>query len=250
MASRSRAWRPAESLLADPRVNVGHAERYASAAAGAALANWALRRRSREAWVLGALSAVMWYRAATGRCPVYSAAGVSTADETSTRRALSGRRGVNVESAVTINRAVEELYGYWRNFENLPRIMHHLVSVEQIDSRRSRWTAKAPMGATVTWDAEIINEVPNKVIGWRSLEGSTVVSAGSVNFEPLPGDRGTVVRVKLQYEPPAGRLGSWFAWLFGEEPSVQVREDLRRFKQLMEAGEVPTTAGQPVGGRA
>jgi uncharacterized membrane protein len=111
--------------------------------------------------------------------------------------------------------------------------MQHLISVDSIDGRRSRWRARAPMGATVEWQAEIINEVPNRLIGWRSLEGSEVVTAGSVNFEELPRG-GTRVRVKLQYEPPGGTLGSWVAWLFGEEPGVQIREDLRRFKEEME----------------
>jgi uncharacterized membrane protein len=222
-------------VTADPRRNVGQIERYASAIAGAALAAWAAERRSRESWPLAALSAVMWYRAASGRCPMYAAAGVSTAGETSTRRALSGRRGVNVEAGIAVARHVEELYTFWRRLENLPQVMQHLVSVEQIDTRRSRWRARGPLGTTVEWEAEIINEVPNKVIGWRSLEGSTVVTAGSVNFEELPG-RATGVRVKLQYDPPAGKLGAWVAWLFGAEPTVQIREDLRRFKDMMEGG--------------
>ena len=235
MARRSRSWNPAPSLTADPRRNVAQIERYASAIAGAAVAAWAAERKSRESWPLAALSAVLWYRAATGHCPMYAAAGVSTAGHTSTRRALSGPRGVNVEAGIDVARPVEELYTFWRRLENLPRVMHHLESVEEIDVRRSRWRARGPMGTTVEWEAEIINEVPNKVIGWRSLEGSTVVTAGSVNFETLPGN-GTGVRVKLQYEPPAGKLGAWVAWLFGEEPGVQIRDDLRRFKEMMEGG--------------
>jgi uncharacterized membrane protein len=235
MALRSRSWPPPEPLTHTWR-NVGQGERYASAVAGAALATWAVQRRSHDAWLLGAVSALMWYRATTGHCPMYAATGVSTA-ETNTRRALSGPRGVNVETAIAIARPVEELYAYWRRLNNLPRIMQHLVSVDEIDQRRSRWRARAPMGATIDWEAEIINEVPNRVIGWRSLDGSSVVTAGSVNFEPLPDNRGTTVRIKLQYEPPGSKLGSWVAWLFGEEPSVQIRDDLRRFKERMEAGQ-------------
>jgi uncharacterized membrane protein len=235
MLGRSRSWPPPASLAADPRRNVGQFERYASALAGAALATWAAQRRSREGWLLGSLSAVMWYRAATGHCPVYAAAGVSTADDTSTRRALSGPRGVNVEAAISIARPVEELYAYWRRLENLPRIMQHLISVTELDQRRSRWRAKGPMSTEVEWEAEIINEVPNRVIGWRSLAGSTIVTAGSVNFEPLTAG-GTSVRVKLQYEPPGGKFGAWVAWLFGEEPTLQIRDDLRRFKETMERG--------------
>jgi uncharacterized membrane protein len=132
------------------------------------------------------------------------------------------------------------VYAFWRRFDNLPRVMSHLESVTVLDDRRSRWVARAPMGSTVEWEAEINNEVPGKVIGWRSREGADVVSAGSVNFDALP-DGQTAVRVKLQYEPPAGRLGAWVAWLLGEEPSIQIRDDLQRFKQLMESGGSRTT---------
>ena len=189
----------------------------------------------RNPWAIGAgaLSAVLLYRASTARCPAYAAAGISTADRTNTKRALSGPRGVIVESGVTVNRPASQLYAFWRALENLPRVMQHLQSVTVLDDRRSRWVAKAPLGTTVEWEAEIINEVPDKVIGWRSIEGSTVVTAGSVNFEE--DGASTNVRVRLQYHPPGGKLGAWVAWVFGEEPSVQVDSDLRRFKELMEA---------------
>ena len=218
-----------------PRRNVGDAERWVSGAAGAALIGWALQHRAREteAWAAGALGAVLLYRAASGNCPAYSAAGINTADD-STRRALAGPRGVHVESSVTVNRPAHELYAFWRRFENLPRVMQHLESVTSEAGGRTTWVAKAPLGMTVQWTADVINEVPDKIIGWRSVEGSTVVTAGSVNFESLPGGQATDVRVKLQYEPPGGRLGSWIAWAFGEEPSLQVEEDLRRFKEAME----------------
>jgi uncharacterized membrane protein len=116
-----------------------------------------------------------------------------------------------------------------------------------MDYRRSHWVAKAPAGRTVQWDAEIINEIPGELIGWRTLDGADVVSAGSVRFKRAAGGRGTEVRVRLQYEPPAGKVGATVAWIMGHEPSQTIREDLRRFKQLMEAGEVPTIAGQPRG---
>jgi uncharacterized membrane protein len=187
-------------------------------------------------------------RGGTGHCPVYAAAGFNTADgEDDTRAALGGRRGVNVEEVVTINASADDLYTFWRNFEQLPRFMDHLVSVRQADYRRSHWVAKAPAGRTVEWDAEIINEIPGELIGWRTLEGADVVSAGSVRFRSAAGGRGTEVRVRLQYEPPAGKVGSTIAWLLGHEPSQTIREDLRRFKQLMETGEIATTKGQPRG---
>jgi uncharacterized membrane protein len=154
---------------------------------------------------------------------------------------------VRVEQAVTIQREPAELYQFWRRLDQLPRFMDHLVSVRPIDRRFSHWIAKAPAGRTVEWDAEIINDMPGELLGWRTLRGSDVVSAGSVHFKPAPGDWGTEVRVHLQYEPPAGKAGATVAWLLGYEPSQTIREDLRRFKQLMETGEVPTTAGQPRG---
>ena len=147
-------------------------------------------------------------------------------------------QGVKVEKSVTIDRPAHELYAFWRDFENLPRFMEHLESVTVIDARRSHWVAKAPAGQRVEWDAEIHNEIPDELIAWRSLPGSEIANAGSVHFESL-GDGATDVRVVLSYEPPAGRVGDAVARLFGEAPSQQVEDDLRRFKQVMEAGEVP-----------
>jgi uncharacterized membrane protein len=188
------------------------------------------------------------YRGATGHCPMYSAAGINTAgDRDGTRAALSGSGGVAVEEVVTISAPAERLYAFWRNFEQLPRFMDHLVSVNQIDERRSHWVAKAPGRRTVEWDAEIINEIPGELIGWRTLDGADVVSAGSVRFKRAAGNRGTEVRVHLQYDPPAGKVGATVAWLLGHEPSQTIREDLRSFKQLMETGETATIEGQPRG---
>jgi uncharacterized membrane protein len=127
--------------------------------------------------------------------------------------------------------------------------MEYLESVRQLDQRRSHWVAKGPAGRRVEWDAEIISEIPGELIGWRTLDGADVVSAGSVRFIPAAGNRGTHVRVRLQYDPPGGKVGAAIAWIFGKEPSQTILEDLRRFKQLMEAGEIPTTVGQPRGGR-
>jgi uncharacterized membrane protein len=232
------------------QVNVADAERWASALGGAALAAWGIKQLKEERLPAGAMIAAagvsLIARGATGHCPMYSAAGVNTA-ETDSRVALSGARGVNVEQASTINRSPQELFSYWRSFEQLPRFMSHLASVKQLDERRSHWVARGPAGRKVEWDAEIINEIPNELIGWRTIGDADVISAGSVRFKPAPGGRGTEVRVRLQYHPPAGKLGATLAWLFGHEPSQTIQEDLRKFKQLMEAGEVPTTAGQPRG---
>lgn len=148
---------------------------------------------------------------------------------------------------VTINKPAAELYRYWRDFANLPRFMSHLEAVQVLDGGRSHWRAKAPLGQSVEWDATIINEVENELIAWQSEEGAQVPNAGSVRFTPAPAGRGTEVRVTISYEPPAGQVGVAVAKLLGEEPSRQVSDDLRRFKQLMEAGELPTNDRQPSG---
>jgi uncharacterized membrane protein len=234
-------------------VNVASAERWASALGGAALAAYAIKQlkdRSPAGAVLAAAGTVLMYRGATGHCVVYGAAGIDTAaGRSDTRQALAGSRGVQVEETYTINRRPDELYAFWRKLERLPSFMKHLASVSELDDHRSHWVVKAPAGRTVEWDAEIINEIPNELIGWRTIDGAAVISAGSVRFKAAPAGRGTEVRVRLQYAPPAGRLGAGIAWLFGHEPSRIIREDLRRFKQVMEAGEAPTTAGQSHGRR-
>jgi uncharacterized membrane protein len=201
------------------------------------LATGTLHPLTPAAWLLGAAGAALLYRATTGHCPMFAAAGISTADETSTRRALSGPRGIHVDETVTIQRPASELFRFWRSLENLPRVMRHLESVSTVGNRRSHWVAKGPAGMQVEWEAEIINEVPDKLIGWRSVEGSTIVSAGSVHFDQQA-DGSTRLWVRFQYEPPGGRLGAWAAWLTGQEPSVQVRRDLEEFKRLVEAGEL------------
>jgi uncharacterized membrane protein len=220
-------------------VNVGQAERWASIFGGAALVVSGLMRRNRGGMMLAGLGGGLLYRGLTGHCTVYQALDVSTAG--------SEAKGLHVVKCVTINRSPEELYRYWRDFQNLPRFMKHLEAVENIDSRRSHWTARAPAGQTVEWNAEIINERENEMIAWQSTNDSDVKNAGSVNFQPAPGGRGTEVKVTILYNPPGGVIGAQVAKLFGEEPSIQIEEDLRRFKRLMEAGEIPTTEGQSHG---
>lgn len=162
-------------------------------------------------------------------------AGRSTIPRGRMRGDSQGRRVTNI---VTINKTPEELYAFWRNFENLPRFMRHLVSVQDTGNGRSRWKAMAPAGATVEWDAQITEDRPNELISWRSLPGADVRNSGTVTFTRAAGGRGTEVRVDLEYRPPAGKLGSMVAMLFREEPGQQVHDDLRAFKQVMEIGEV------------
>jgi uncharacterized membrane protein len=153
------------------------------------------------------------------------------------------RNGYRVEQVTTINRTIDEVYRYWRDFQNMPRFMRHLESVQLLGERRSRWRASGPAGTTVEWEADMLQDRPNEWIAWRSLPGSQVENSGSVRFQPAPGARGTEVRVQLEYRPPAGAVGRGIAWLFGEEPEQQIKEDLHRFKQLMETGEIPLSDG-------
>ncbi len=159
----------------------------------------------------------------------------------------SVEHGIHVEQAVTINRPRPEVYAFWRDFTNLPRFMRHLQMVMVLDDRRSHWVAAAPAGASVEWDAETIEDRPNELIAWRSVGAAVVPNAGTVRFEEIPGRLGTIVRVDLEYRPPAGQVGMAVAKLFGESPDQQVSDDLQRFKQMMEPGEVITTASQPSG---
>jgi uncharacterized membrane protein len=227
--------------------NVGRTERAVSLGGGAALLLAAARRRDASGALLALAGAALAYRGATGRCPMYQALGVSTSDDGHPHlvqqhgesAVLDASKAIRVEHAVTIARPREELYAFWRDLENLPRIMRHLESVTILDARRSRWKAKAPAGQSVEWDAVINNEEPNVRIGWKSEGNATVPNAGSVRFTDAAGGRGTEVHVTLEYDPPAGKLGQLVAKLFGEEPDVQVREDLQRFKAVMESAHAP-----------
>jgi uncharacterized membrane protein len=152
------------------------------------------------------------------------------------REALGGGQGIRVMESIRIARPVEDLYRFWRNLSDLPRFMSHLERVDELEGRRSHWVAKGPAGSRVEWNAEIINEVPNQVIGWQSLPDSDVVTAGSVNFDRTPDGRATNLSVHLQYAPPAGRLGKVIAQLFGTDPARAIRDDLERLKTMLETG--------------
>lgn len=163
------------------------------------------------------------------------------------RLSMSVTRAVPLEASILINRPPQECYEFWHDFENLPRFMRSVESVRVESDRRSHWVAKAPGGIRVEWDSEIIDDTPNRLISWRSLNAD-VPNAGSVHFDPAPGGRGTLVRVRMSHDMPT--LSGLAARLFGKMPQRQVREDLRRFKQLLETGEIPTTRGQPSGRRS
>lgn len=208
--------------------NVGHIERIVTLAAGAALLGYAWRHRSRG---LGLTSAGLIARGATGFCPAYAALGV---DHSDTRHALSGAKGVHVREAIIVNASPEELYSFWRQLERLPSVMPHLESVEQIDFRLSRWTAKTLGQVPLSWTAEIINEVPFETIAWKTLPGESIQHAGSVVFKRLPATDSTDVRVHLQYSPPGGKAAAWFAALVGQDPAKLTREGLEALKKQFE----------------
>ncbi len=207
--------------------------RWASLIGGGAMVLLGLRQRS----LRGALTAI------AGGTLAYQAA----KSQGGIQEALGMNKDIKVEKTVTINKPAEELYRFWRNFENLPQFMKHLKSVTIINDKRSHWVANAPLGASVEWDADIIEERENEFISWASVEGADVDNSGFVRFKPAPGDRGTEVKVVIEYAPPGGVVASAIAKLFGEEPEQKIGDDLRRFKMIMEAGEIATTEGQPKG---
>ncbi|MEU8382830.1 SRPBCC family protein [Streptosporangium sp. NPDC048865] len=173
-----------------------------------------------------------------------------TAIRMTRRRPDHGHTGpMSLHAAVTINRPRQQVYRFWHDFENLPRFMTHLESVETAHDGHSHWKARGPL-KPVEWDAEIVEDRTDELIAWRSLPGALVGNSGSVRFSDAPGGRGTEVRVNLAYDPPGGKAGLAFAKLLGEHPEQQVRDDLRRFKQVLETGEVVRSEGSPEGTRA
>lgn len=212
----------------------GDVGRWASLIGGGTMVLLGLRQRSLRGALMAIAGGGLAYKAAT-----QSGGGI--------QEALGMNQVIKVEKTVTINKPKEELYRFWRNLENLPHFMKHLKSVTQISDKRSHWVANAPLGASVEWDADIIEERENEFISWASVEGADVDNSGFVRFKPAPANRGTEVKVVIEYAPPGGVVASAIAKLFGEEPEQQIGDELRRFKMLMEAGEIATTEGQPSG---
>lgn len=211
----------------------GEVGKWASLIGGGAMVLMGLRQRSLRGALMAIAGSGLAYKAATSEGGIKEALGVN--------------KEIKVEKTVTINKPADELYRFWHNFEQLPTFMKHLKSVKVIDNKRSHWVANAPLGANVEWDAEIIEDRENEFISWASVEGADVDNSGFVRFKPAPGDRGTEVKVVIEYAPPGGALTAAVAKLFGEEPEQQIGDELRRFKMLMEAGEIATTEGQPKG---
>jgi uncharacterized membrane protein len=225
---------PSEPQKPNETSSVSDTERWGTLIGGGALVLLGLRQGS----LRGALTALagggLIYRGVTAQTGIQETLGMNDS--------------IKVEKTVTIsNKSPEELYRFWRNFENLPHFMKHVKHVSVVNDKRSHWIATAPMGASVEWDAEIVNEWENHLIAWSSVEGADIDNSGFVRFQPAPDGRGTEVKVVIEYNPPGGAVTATLAKLFGEEPKQQIGDDLRRFKMLMEAGEIATTEGQPSG---
>ena len=213
-----------------------------SAAGGGLLIYYGLRYHGVPGLALAAAGGYLLFRGATGYCPANEATGRDTADQKN--------RSLEITRSLTINKPREELYAYWRQLENLPTFMQHLQEIRQTNEKQSHWVANVPkdMG-TIAWDAEIVREEENQRLAWRSLPGSDIENAGEVQFKDAPANRGTVVQATITYRPPAAAVGSDVAQLLNPLFTQMVKEDLRRFKRLMETGSIPTIAGQPSGTR-
>jgi uncharacterized membrane protein len=211
---------------------------------GAALVALAARQRSWRTLGLAAASAPIIYRGATGNWPI------PQIPERIAQRASDAVAAVPIETAVTIGRPADELYRFWRQLENLPRFMKNLESVTETGNRRSHWVGKSAIGLKLEWDAEIVEEREGALLSWQSLPGSDVHNAGTVFFDKATGGRGTVVRVSLDYQVPGHFLGQAVGKMLSGTTQQQVKEDLKRFRELMETGEIPTTDGQSHGRRS
>jgi uncharacterized membrane protein len=237
-----QTYHPGESI------NVHPAERWISTIAGTWLAWSGIQRGFPRGWLPMLAGAVMIRRGVTGHCDVYRALGINTAPARGQYNlSVPYELGVHVRVAITVAKPRPEVYGFWRNFQNLPRVMRHLLAVKKIDEQRWRWAAEAPLGHRIEWDAELITDNPNECIAWRSLSGSEVDSAGSVYFKDAPGGRGTEILIIMQYNPPAGYVGALTATLFGKDAKTEIESDLYRLKEYLETGEVARTEGQPRG---
>jgi uncharacterized membrane protein len=211
-------------------INVGDTERLVSALAGGLLTAWGLSRRSVPGLLVAGLGGALGYRAVTGHCDLYAKLGIDTAGA----GRHVGNLGVRIDEEIVVSEPPGQVYAICRNFDNLPRVLSHVERVEVLDATRSRWTVKGPVGLRVTWDAELINDEPGKVIAWRTTESPLVTHAGSVTFDAVA--NGTRVRVSLQYDPPAGRIGHAVAALISQDAASVLRHDLAEFRRALEGG--------------
>jgi len=230
---------PNSQLRSPENSTMSDTERWGSLIGGGAMVLMGLQQASLRGVLLAIAGGGLAYRAATSETSLKSAV----------ESAMQSTDKISVEQTVTIaNRTPEELYHIWRNFENLPLFMKHIQSVKVLDEKRSHWVAQAPLNMTLEWDAEIITDQKNHLISWTSVEDADIENSGFVRFQTSPGNRGTEVKVVLEYKPPGGKLTDAFAHLVGQSAEQQIRDDIRNFKMLAEAGEIATIEGQPQGG--
>ncbi len=226
-------------------INVHRIERMASISLGMVIAGFGVLRRGLLGTTFGLLGGALIHRGLTGHCHLYSALRVSTAHNTRGPSAsVPHNQGIRIRHSLVVRETPERLYAFWRQLDNLPSFMPHIESVQVLDQRRSRWRAKGPADQTIEWEAEIINDVENELIAWRSLPGSLVPNAGSVRFERGVGGHATTVTVTMEYDPPAGAIGTLIAKLMGSDPDKQVVDALASLKEVFEAGEVPHAGAQ------
>jgi uncharacterized membrane protein len=224
-------------------VNVGEEERLACKVGGGVLVAAGLLRGGLKGLITAGLGGLLIYRGTSGRCAMYQALGLNTADERGPMASVTSGQGVHAEEVVYIQRSPDELYRFWRDYRNLPQFMTNVESVTPLgDPKRSHWVVRGPLGLAFEWDAEIHNETPGELIAWRSLPGGDVATAGSVHFTPAMGGRGTEVRVNERFALPGGQIGAALARFVGHDPAAQTRANLRRLKQLMEATSAATPA--------
>jgi uncharacterized membrane protein len=220
------------SVRAALDVNVNQPERIGSVAAGAGLVLYGASRKSLGGILIALLGGALIRRGVTGHCDMYEKLGINS-NQLNTETGVPGNKGIKVTRTITVDRAPQDVYRFWRNLENLPKFMEHVQSIRVIDDRRSHWVVKGPAGSDVEWTAQILTDRENSLISWESLPGAEVQNAGSVRFEPVNNGLSTEVKVSMQYLPPAGVIGATVAKLFGEAPDQQLEEDLERFKELL-----------------
>lgn len=243
--------RAVDQLPAVP-TNLNDMERVVSAALGAGLI--ALPTSGLGSLLAKFAGGALLFRGATGHCMGYQMLGLSSAEDKggTGEKAVTSiphDAGVRVEQACTVNKPPREVYAFWRDYKNLPKFMGMVERVDDLGGGKSHWVGRGPLGVTLEWDAENIQDEPGRLIAWRSLPGSDLGTAGSVHFTEAPGGRGTEVRVNVKFDPPGGKLANAFGKLIGQDPNTQTRGDLHKLKQLLEAGELATVEGQSSGRR-
>ena len=236
-----------EAQIQPDPMNVGEVERWASAIGGTLLVVQGLRSRSFGGFALALAGTGLIYRGVSGHSFLYQALKLDTAGKRRSEADQHVHSGRLIKHVAVVERPAQELYDYWRNVENAPHFMQGVESVTKTGPNRSHWISAGPFRTSFEWDSEVFHDEPGRLFAWKTLPGADVAHAGAIRFEPNTGDRGTVVTVEINYEPPAGMVGVTIAKLIGQDPDSMTKENLRRFKQLMETGEIATVEGQSSG---